>query len=186
MSDDFEAALAGERDRAEVEALLLEWTRHYLGAPDPARARDAADRLLASSGGMHVMLGRRDGRCVAFAAFAIHHPARSPGGDLHLKHLFVMPQGRGAGTGTMLLRAVAGHAVALGCGRVEWTAGVANERALALYDRLGVPRAELIVQYRLGDGDLAAFAAAGEEGDATGNHTRNDARGAQCPTSSAT
>lgn len=163
MDDDLEAVLAGEADLAEVEALLREWGRHYLGADGTAaRARETAERLLDGRSGMRVLLGRQAGRAVGFAAFAIHHPARSPGGDLHLKHLFVAEAARSGGTGTKLLRALAQHAVALGCGRVEWTAGVANERALALYDRLGVPRAGAIVLYRLGDEALAAFAAAAD------------------------
>ncbi|HWF35246.1 MAG TPA: GNAT family N-acetyltransferase [Solirubrobacteraceae bacterium] len=64
---------------------------------------------------------------------------------LWLEDLFVVPEHRRAGIGTMLLSHLAKVAVDRGCARFEWSALNWNEPALRFYDALG---AELMEDWR--------------------------------------
>jgi hypothetical protein len=57
-----------------------------------------------------------------------------------------------------LLGGIAREATAGGYRRVDWTADGSNRGAQALYDRLGIPRADKVF-YRLGGEDMRALAA---------------------------
>ncbi len=67
-------------------------------------------------------------------------------------------EARDAVAGKALIAYVARLAVARGCARFDWTAERSNPSALAYYDRLGVPRVEDKVYYRLDGASLAKFA----------------------------
>lgn len=56
---------------------------------------------------------------------------------LYLEDLFVLPEFRGRGIGTALLRKLAGVAVAHDCGRMEWSVLDWNEPAIRFYRKIG-------------------------------------------------
>lgn len=51
--------------------------------------------------------------------------------------LFVMPEARGRGLGTRLLRGAREHAASRGCASLRWSVETRNQSAIALYRRLG-------------------------------------------------
>jgi len=57
--------------------------------------------------------------------------------SLYLEDLFVLPEERGRGAGTALLRTLAKIAVARGCGRMEWTGLDWNTPSIRFYKGLG-------------------------------------------------
>ncbi|MBN2365169.1 MAG: GNAT family N-acetyltransferase [Calditrichaeota bacterium] len=77
---------------------------------------------------------------------------------LYLEDLFVLPEYRGRGIGTALLKILAKTALENNCGRMEWSVLDWNESAIRLYRRLGaVPMADWTV-YRLLPPDIRKLA----------------------------
>lgn len=71
---------------------------------------------------------------------------------LYLEDLFVLPEFRGRGFGTELLRFLAQETVQRGYGRLEWSVLDWNESAIKLYRRIGAqPMSEWTVQRLTGD-----------------------------------
>lgn len=56
---------------------------------------------------------------------------------LYLEDLYVMPQARGSGAGTALLRHLAGVAIDRGCARFDWAVLDWNRPALDFYKAMG-------------------------------------------------
>jgi len=65
---------------------------------------------------------------------------------LYLEDLFVRPEARRQGAGTVLLQYLAAEAVARGCGRMEWAVLDWNELAQGVYRRIG---ATMLQEWRL-------------------------------------
>jgi GNAT superfamily N-acetyltransferase len=68
---------------------------------------------------------------------------------LYLEDIFVLPEYRGRGIGSALLRHCIRLAHERGCGRVEWTCLDWNTRAQCTYERLGAQRLSEWYLYRL-------------------------------------
>jgi ribosomal protein S18 acetylase RimI-like enzyme len=68
-----------------------------------------------------------------FAALERHQP-----GEWYLQAVAVRPQARGLGLGSTLLRDALTRAVAADCDTLTLDVDVANEGAIALYERLGL------------------------------------------------
>jgi GNAT superfamily N-acetyltransferase len=69
--------------------------------------------------------------------------------SLYLEDIFVLPEYRGRGIGSALLRHCIGLAHERGCGRVEWTCLDWNTRAQCTYEKLGAQRLSEWYLYRL-------------------------------------
>lgn len=68
---------------------------------------------------------------------------------IYIEDLFVCPEFRGKGLGTMLFSYIAQLAVTRGCGRVEWTVLTWNEPAINFYKKIGaLPKNEWML-YKL-------------------------------------
>lgn len=78
---------------------------------------------------------------------------------LVLKELYVDAEWRGAGVGAQLLRAVAGDARRLGCGRMRWDVMKGNEAAEGFYRRLGGKRESYWIAYGINAEGIELLAA---------------------------
>ena len=56
---------------------------------------------------------------------------------LFIKELFVTAEGRGKGTGKMLMKAIAEVAVRKGCGAIKWQVAPWNKDGIRFYEQLG-------------------------------------------------
>ncbi len=65
---------------------------------------------------------------------------------IYLEDLFVLPEYRGQGMGKALLKALAGVAVAQGCGRFEWSVLDWNTPSIEFYEYMG---AEVLPDWRI-------------------------------------
>jgi len=65
---------------------------------------------------------------------------------LYLEDLFIRPEARRQGAGTVLLQYLAAEAVARGCGRMEWAVLDWNDLAQGVYRRIG---ATILQEWRL-------------------------------------
>ncbi|WP_106181731.1 GNAT family N-acetyltransferase [Prauserella shujinwangii] len=111
-----------------------------LGAPTPGWWELTVDRPEPTEAERHVLTGgarvgygvaTREGRTVGAVRGAV------AGGVLLVARLAVRPEYRGQGLGTALMAAVGGWAGRHGATRCALQVSVRNERALALYERLG-------------------------------------------------
>jgi GNAT superfamily N-acetyltransferase len=93
------------------------------------------------------------------ASFGQLYPAPNLGGQIQVKDIFVRDGFRNRGIGAAIIRRLAALALERRCSRVDWTAETSNPRAIEFYDRLGVPRVESKVYFRLDGETLKAFAA---------------------------
>jgi GNAT superfamily N-acetyltransferase len=82
---------------------------------------------------------------------------------LFLEDVFVLPEHRRGGIGTMVLRHLAREALRRGCGRMEWMVLTWNEPAIQFYDKLGAKRLEDWAAYRLAGKDLERVAGEAEK-----------------------
>ena len=90
--------------------------------------------------------------------FALYFPTFStfvgrPG--LYLEDLYVQPNMRGKGVGTLLLQHVARLARERGCGRLEWSVLNWNQPAIRFYEALGARAMDDWTVYRLTDDHLS-------------------------------
>ena len=77
---------------------------------------------------------------------------------MYLEDLFVLPEQRGKGYGTALLKHLAGIAKENHLGRFEWSVLNWNQKAIEVYEKIGaVPQKEWTV-YRLSGSSLKTFA----------------------------
>jgi GNAT superfamily N-acetyltransferase len=79
--------------------------------------------------------------------------------SLYLEDIFVLPEHRGRGVGSALLRHCIRLASERGCGRVEWTCLDWNTKAQCVYENLGAERLSQWLLYRLGRGRIEQLAA---------------------------
>ena len=78
---------------------------------------------------------------------------------LYLEDLYVRPEKRGKGYGTLMLRHLAKIALARGCGRMEWWALDWNRSAIDFYRSVGAEGMSDWTVYRLAGDALARLAA---------------------------
>jgi GNAT superfamily N-acetyltransferase len=79
---------------------------------------------------------------------------------LYLEDVFVLPDWRGRGVGSALMRHLARLAVQRGCGRMEWAVLDWNQSAIGFYRRLGAQAMDGWTVYRLSGDALEKLAGA--------------------------
>jgi GNAT superfamily N-acetyltransferase len=90
---------------------------------------------------------------------------------LYIEDVFVLPEHRGLGVGSALLKKAASLALQRGCGRMEWTALDWNVNAQQVYEqRLGAKRMSEWLLYRMNRDDMTRYLSAQAAGiDTVGN-----------------
>jgi GNAT superfamily N-acetyltransferase len=143
------AALAEEMDRfygaTEVEALEI-------------RLRQIKEAIFDPQPTAFALLAWDDDQLVGFAAYSFLWPAVGLTRSLFLKELYVANAARRSGVGERLMRALFEVAVKHDCSRVEWQTETANHQARAFYAKIGAPKFEGKVFYRVGDDMLRRLA----------------------------
>jgi GNAT superfamily N-acetyltransferase len=96
-----------------------------------------AEHLFGSRPYAEVLVAEVAGQVVGQALFFHNYSTFLTQPGIYLEDLFVLPEHRGAGIGKALLLAVAGLALARGCGRFEWSVLDWNESAIGFYQKMG-------------------------------------------------
>ena len=131
--------------------------------PDAVEAtEDMLERALCGERpAAEAVIAELDGAPVGFALFFQNFSTWTGRPGIYLEDLYVTPAARGSGTGTALLRHLAGIALDRGCGRFEWAVLDWNEPAINFYRAMGaVGMDEWRVQRVAGDA-LVALAGRG-------------------------
>ncbi len=84
-----------------------------------------------------VVLAENAGIPIGFALFFHNFSSFLGRPGIYIEDIYVEPAWRGKGVGRELLRFIARHAKARGCGRLEWSVLDWNEPAIAFYRKLG-------------------------------------------------
>lgn len=96
-----------------------------------------------------VLFACEDGKEVGFALFFHNFSTFLGRAGIYLEDLFVLPEYRGKGYGTGLLKKLAQIAVERGCGRLEWWCLDWNQPSIDLYRSLGAEMMDEWTTYRL-------------------------------------
>jgi GNAT superfamily N-acetyltransferase len=107
--------------------------------PDAVEAtEDMLERaLFGERPAAEAVIAELDGAPVGFALFFQNFSTWTGRPGIYLEDLYVTPAARGSGTGTALLRHLAGIALDRGCGRFEWAVLDWNEPAINFYRAMG-------------------------------------------------
>lgn len=140
----FEIRPAREQDCAVVSSLIHaladyeKLSQQCEATPEKIRKELFCDNPVA-----HCLLGwevddeTQTQRPVAFALYFFNFSTFLARKGLYLEDLFVEPQSRGKGLGSMMIRRLAQIATEQHCGRLEWVVLDWNTSAQAFYKKLG-------------------------------------------------
>lgn len=96
-----------------------------------------ADALFSDPPHAGCLLAELDGKPAGFATFFYSFSTYLGRRGIWLDDLYVNEDQRAQGVGKALLKKLAVMASEQGCGRIEWTTAMKNERALDFYRRMG-------------------------------------------------
>lgn len=99
----------------------------------------------------------QEGREVGFALFFNSFSTFLGKAGIYLEDLFVLPEYRGKGYGTLLLNTLAKITMERGCGRLEWSCLTWNKKSLDFYHRWGAQTLDDWVKLRANDSTLKAL-----------------------------
>ncbi|MBU6453513.1 MAG: GNAT family N-acetyltransferase [Cyanobacteria bacterium REEB67] len=163
---DISVSIASEGELESIVELFHQIYLHYFADAAPSRDEisDYVRRnLFQEHCGVQVVLAKENDTPLGIATFAILYPAPGLSGQLFMKGLFTVGAARGRGVGQAIMCFLAQYALQMNCSRFDWTAETTNPKAVEFYDRLGIPRVEEKIYYRLTNEKLKAFAEGGDE-----------------------
>ena len=104
------------------------------------------------------LLCARAGRTIGFALYYFAYSTFASSPVLFIEDLFVLPNERGSGAGTLLMKELARIALSKGCTQMEWIVLAWNKPAIDFYRRLGARLDRTWVLTRLTDSGLRRLA----------------------------
>jgi GNAT superfamily N-acetyltransferase len=133
---EYEIAKAGEADIPELLPLMRAYCDFY-GTDPPDTGIEAMARALVGGEGVVFAARSRSEPIAGFATSAIKWSMLRGGRVALLDDLFVDPAARGAGLADRLIDACADWGRAHDAVALEWQTALDNERAKAVYERVG-------------------------------------------------
>ena len=147
--DDVEIVLTFLRELAEFENLTQEMV---------ADQETLAANLFGPTPYAECIIAENDGVAAGFALFFHSFSPYIGKPNLYLEGLYVKPEHRKSGIGTLLLREVAAIAIERDCARMEWRALDWNIQSIIFYRKLGAQPLSNWVTQRLDRAQLEALA----------------------------
>lgn len=115
------------------------------------------EALLFESGVGHCLVAEDDGKAVGIALYFYNLSTFKCRKGIYLEDLFVLPESRGEGIGTALLKELCKIAKVENCGRFEWSCLDWNEPSLKFYASLGAKPQNEWVHLRVDESDFDSF-----------------------------
>jgi GNAT superfamily N-acetyltransferase len=139
-------AVVGDADLAELLPLMRDYCDFYEVSPSDADLLAMSRALIAEPEHEGVQLIARDGAGAAVGFTTIFWSWSTLSGSRIgvMNDLFVMPAARGKGTAEGLIRLGLEYCRGHGANLLSWQTAHANDRARALYERIGARREEWI------------------------------------------
>jgi GNAT superfamily N-acetyltransferase len=149
---------ATSSDLAVILDLILQLARYEKLEKDVVATEQSLEALLfGGTPFARVLLAFSGEIPVGFVAYFYSCSTFAARPKLYVEDLFVKPEFRGCGTGSLLLRSCAQDALAKGCVRMEWTVLDWNADAMNFYSRIGATRDSEWVLYSMGRDALERF-----------------------------
>ena len=150
---------AGVDDVADILGFIRELAKfEKLEAEVTATEQGLRETLFGPRRYAEALFVEADGERVGFALFFHNYSTFLGRPGLYLEDLYIRPEWRGGGYGRLLLRHLAGLAVARGCGRLEWWVLDWNRGAIDFYRSLGAEPMSDWTVYRLSGAALHSLA----------------------------
>lgn len=121
---------------------------------------DLARTLFGERPYAEVLIADWEDKPAGFALYFYNYSTFLGRPGIYLEDLFVIPEKRGIGIGTALLKRLAQICVENNYGRLEWSVLDWNKSAIAVYDRAGATALNEWITYRLSGDSLDEFASA--------------------------
>jgi GNAT superfamily N-acetyltransferase len=144
-------AVVGAEDLAELMPLVRAYLDFYEVSPSDESMLALSRALIADPQleGVQFIARDDDGRPTGFASL-FWTWATTRGGRLGVMNdLFVAPEARGSGAAEALIEACRARCAERGAVALEWQTAADNQRAQALYDRIGGQRSDRWLDYTL-------------------------------------
>ncbi|MCL6087688.1 MAG: GNAT family N-acetyltransferase [Actinobacteria bacterium] len=109
------------------------------------------------------IIGEYCGEPVCFAIFFHNFSTFSGKPGIYIEDIFVNPEMRGKGFGTIILEFIASLAVERNCGRIEWSVLRWNEPSIKFYEKIGATDKDEWVLYKLSGKNLTNLASSFEK-----------------------
>ena len=138
--------VARKEELPELVALLrILFTQEHELSPDPEKQRRALGAIFADPSRATIFVAREAGKVVAMAALHYTTSTAEGGKSAWFEDLCVLPEARGKGVGPALLRFVLESAKKEGVLRVTLLTDGDNQRAQALYRKLGFKPSSMLM-----------------------------------------
>ena len=125
---------------------------------DVVATTEMLDKWLFTKLSAEVFFAIIDGREVGFALYFTNFSTFLGKAGLYLEDIYVMPEFRGRGVGSAMLKELAQKAVSRGYGRMEWSCLDWNKDSIDFYEALGAVAMSDWTTYRLTGDTLSALA----------------------------
>jgi GNAT superfamily N-acetyltransferase len=142
-------------DRKDVEAIeiLMDDLDRFYGAadvePSSKRMPQITAALFQEPRAAYVLLAWEDEQLVGMAAYSFLWPAAGVTRSLYLKEIYIAEAFRRKGVGALLMQQLCQVAVERECSRVGWTTDKGNVLGEDFYEKLGIPKNQEKIFYRL-------------------------------------
>ena len=103
---------------------------------------------------IEVIISEFEGNPVGFALFFHNFSTFLGKPGIYIEDLYVNPEMRGKGIGTLMLAFLAGLALERKCGRVEWTVLKWNEPSIKFYEKMGAAPKDEWTLYKISGEEL--------------------------------
>ena len=141
-----EIRFAKREDTAKILRFIRALAEYEKLSGEVVATEALLEEWLFDKGKAEVIFAVEDGKELGFALFFHNFSTFLGRAGIYLEDLFVLPECRGRGYGTALLKKLAALAVERGCGRLEWSCLDWNSPSIGFYKALGaVPMEEWTV-----------------------------------------
>ncbi len=140
---------AAREDSEAIFRLILELAKYEKMSDLVTADKNDLEGLLFDSGIGHCLVAEEGGEIIGFALWFYNLSTFKCRPGIYLEDLFVVPEKRGNGVGSALLKELAKLAKAQGCGRLEWSCLNWNEPSLEFYHRKGAQSLDEWVHLRV-------------------------------------
>ena len=161
QADDVRVDPAGVRDVPIILSLITALGEYERLAQEVVATEDGLRESLSGARPHAEAVSARVGsEAVGFAVWFHSYSTFLARRSLYLEDLFVLPEWRGRGIGSALLRHLARIAVERDCGRMEWSVLDWNDPAIGFYRSIGARAMDEWTVYRLTGDALNRLASA--------------------------
>ena len=123
-----------------------------------ATERTLQESIFSTDSHVNALICEQEGEAIGMAIYYYNYSTWLAKPGLYLEDLYVSPEYRGKGAGTLLLRTMAKIALEKGCGRFEWSCLDWNKPSRDFYESIGAKSQNEWIGYRMSGQELKDFA----------------------------